>query len=377
MRKAFKYLLSILFVGLLSGYAAWTQHRPAGLFLSDLRSEVSLNQGTPGEHGNLLGIQPVVYANDYRSPALLRRKLAAYLDKARSEGLLNSKTIVVLPEHIGTWLVASGEKNQVYTAASVSEAMAWLAVSNPWPLLKALFAARGQDRLADALFRMKATQMASDYQTLFGGLARDYGVTLVAGSIVLPEPHIEDGILLPGDGPLYNVSQVFGADGRPLGQPQRKVVPIIDEQGFTAAARADQLTVVDTPAGRLGVLVCADSWFPKNYQALGKERVDLLAVPAFLTGNGSWNKPWGGYNGAATPNDVLLKAGELSEGEAWQRLAMAGRIEQSGARAGITVFMRGQLWDMGSDGHSLVADKVGHMLTHDSQGARLINLWLD
>ena len=377
MRKAFKYLLILLLCGALAGYAGWTQYRPQGLFLSDLRSEVGLNQGTPGEQGNLLGIQPELFANDYRSPALLRRKLAAYLDKARNEGLLNSKTIVVLPEHIGTWLVASGEKNQVYAAHNLTEAMAWLAVSNPWQLLKALYAAQGQDRLADALFRMKAEQMASDYQALFGGLAKEYGVTLVAGSIVLPEPRIEDGMLLPGDGPLYNVSQVFGVDGQPLGQPQRKVVPIIDEQGFTAAARADQLSVVDTPAGRLGVLVCADSWFPQTYQALEKNNVDLLAVPAFLTGNGSWDKPWGGYNGAATPADVQLKAGELSEGDAWQRLAMAGRIEQSGARAGITVFMRGQLWDMGSDGHSLVADHNGHALAADDQGARLINLWLD
>ena len=376
MRIASRYLLLILLLGLVAGYAVWTQFRPSGLFLADLRSEVALNQGTPGEHGNLLGIQPQLYANDYRSPAALRIKLAAYLEQARSEGLLNNKTIVVLPEHIGTWLVASGEKNEVYSATSVSEAMLWLAASNPLQLLKALFAAKGQDRLADALFRMKAEQMARDYQTLFGGLAKEYGVTLVAGSIVLPEPRIEDGKLLPGSGPLYNISQVFDNDGQPIGQPQRKVVPIIDEQGFTASAQADQLTVVETPAGRLGVLVCADSWFPQNYQALAKQQVDLLAVPAFLTGNGNWDKPWGGYNGAATPTDVQLKAGELSEGDAWQRLAMAGRIEQSGAHAGITVFMRGQLWDMGSDGHSLVADDNGHTVSADDQGARLINLWL-
>jgi predicted amidohydrolase len=376
MHKAFKYLLLILLLGSVAGYAFWTQQRTAGMYLSDLRSEVALNQGTPGEHGNLLGIQPQLFANDYRSPAALRIKLAAYLQQARSEGLLNDKTVVVLPEHIGTWLVASGEKNEIYTAASVSEAMLWLAASNPLQLLKALFAAKGQDRLADALFRMKAEQMARDYQNLFGGLAKEYGVTLVAGSIVLPEPRIEDGQLLPGSGPLYNVSQVFGSDGQPIGQPQRKVVPIVDEQGFTAAAQADQLTVVDTPAGRLGVLVCADSWFPQNYQALAKGQVDLLAVPAFLTGNGNWSKPWGGYNGAATPDDVKIRAGELTEGEAWQRLAMAGRIEQSGASAGITVFMRGQLWDMGSDGHSLVADQHGHAVSADGQGARLINLWL-
>ena len=376
MHKAFKYLFIVLLLGTLAGYAYWTEYRPAGLFLQDLRSEVALDQGTPGDRGNLLGIQPELFANDYRSAALLQRKLGAYLEKARNAGLLNSKSIVVYPEHIGTWLVAAGEKNEVYAAASVTEAMAWLAVSNPLQLLSALIAAKGSDRLADALFRMKAEQMASDYQAVFGGLAKEYGVTLVAGSIVLPEPRVEDGVLLPGKGPLYNVSQVFATDGQALGQPQRKVVPIIAEQGFTAAAAAADLQVVDTPAGRLGVLICADSWFPQNYQALATGKVDLLAVPAFLTGNGSWSKPWGGYNGAATPADVQLKAGELSEGQAWQQLAMAGRIEQSGARAGITVFMRGQLWDMGSDGLSLVADQEQHALAAKTPGASLINLWL-
>ena len=283
---------------------------------------------------------------------------------------------MVLPEHVGTWLVASDEKAQVYEAQSVTEAMGWLAISNPFKLLVTLPAAKGQDRLADALFRMKAQQMAADYQALFGGLAKEYGVTLVAGSIVLPEPRVENGILLPGDGPLFNVSQVFASDGQPIGQPQRKVVPIIDEQGFTAASPALDLRVVDTPAGRLGVLVCADSWFPETYKALAEGKVDLIAVPAFLTGNGNWDKPWGGYNGAPTPSDVQLKAGELSEGDAWQRMAMAGRISQSGAQAGITVFMRGQLWDLGSSGHSLVADQSSHHLAEGDTGARLINLWL-
>ncbi|MBF7729293.1 nitrilase-related carbon-nitrogen hydrolase [Pseudomonas sp. N040] len=376
MRKAVKYLFSSLLLAAVAGYAGWTQYRPESLFLSDLRSEVALDLGVPGERGNLLGIQPELFANDYRSAEQLRLKLSAYLDKARSAGLLNGKTIVVLPEHVGTWLVASGEKNQVYSAASVSEAMAWLAASNPLQLLRALPSAKGADRLADALFRMKAAQMAADYQALFGGLAKAYGITLVAGSIVLPEPRVENGVLLPGDGPLYNVSLVFAADGQPLGQPQRKVAPIVDEQGFTAAAPASALQVVDTPAGRLGVLICADSWFPQTYQALAGQQVELLAVPAFLTGNGGWDKPWRGYNGLPTPADVRLKAGELTEGDAWQRMAMAGRIGQSGARAGITVFMRGQLWDLGSAGHSLVADQTQHVLAADESGARLINLWL-
>lgn len=376
MRKSLGLLSLCILSAAIASYVTWIQIRPNEHYLPDLRSQLVLNQGQPGDKGNLLGIQPELFAADYQSPEHLRLKFAAYLNKARTEGLLNSKTIVVLPEHTGTWLVASGETPEVYQAASVSDAMLWLAAGNPLQLADALLNTQGQDRLTDALFRMKAEQMAHDYQAIFGSLAKEYGVTLVAGSIVLPAPMVKNGVLQVNDGPLYNVSQVFASDGAALGQPQRKVVPIIDEQGFTAASPASALKVVDTPAGRLGVLICADSWFPENYAALAGQHVDFLAVPAFLTGNGNWSKPWGGYNGAATPTDVDIKPGELTEGQAWQRMAMAGRINQGGAQAGITVFMRGQLWDLGSDGQSLVASQGQHALAAEGHGARLINLWL-
>ncbi|RJG13771.1 carbon-nitrogen hydrolase family protein [Pseudomonas cavernicola] len=376
MRKLLSLAVITLLIAAISVYAVWTELRPSGHYLSDLRSQVALNQGQPSERGNLLGIQPELFSGDYQSVELLHLKLAAYLEKARNEGLLNRKTIAVLPEHIGTWLIASGEKAEVYQANTVREAMVWLAASHPLQLARALLAAQGEDRLTDALFRMKGKAMARDYQTLFGGLAKEFGITLVAGSIVLPEPRVENGALMVGTGPLYNISLVFGSDGTPLGQPQRKIFPIRDEQDFTAAAPTAALQVVDTPAGRLGVLICTDSWYPASYAELARSGVELLAVPAFLTGNGNWSKPWAGYNGASAPADVSLKPGELSEGEAWQRLAMATRLSSSGAQAGITVFLRGQLWDLGSDGQSLLATPSQHSLASDGRGARLINLWL-
>lgn len=377
MRRALRQCLSLLPLALLGTYTGWTQWQPQSHYLSDLRSSVTLNHGTPGSRGNLLGIQPELFSADYQSSQHLYRKLAAHLEKARSEGLLNARSIVVLPEHIGTWLVAAGEKPQVFAAETVDEAMLWLALNHPIDLLGALVASQGNDRLSDALFRMKAEQMANDYQSLFGGLAESFGVTLVAGSIVLPEPEVVDGILRTGPGPLYNVSLVFGADGAPLGQPQRKAFPIPDETGFTAAAPSAALQVIDTPAGRLGVLICADSWYPDSYQPLAKAQVELVAVPAFLTGNQHWQKPWGGYTTfAGTPKDTATAAGSISEGEAWQRHSLPARLASTPARAGLTVFMRGQLWNLGSDGRSMLALPDQHLIAPDQPGTQLVNLWL-
>lgn len=96
----------------LIAYAAWIQWRPTSFFLSDLRSSLAFSQGQDSGRGNLLGIQPELQGADYRSALHLHRKLSAYLDQARQQGLLNPKTVVVLPEHIGTWLVAVGEKRE-------------------------------------------------------------------------------------------------------------------------------------------------------------------------------------------------------------------------------------------------------------------------
>lgn len=378
MRKLLYLTFSMALIAALTTYAMWAADRPVGHYLSDLRINLAVDQGTPADRGNLLGIQPELFPTDYQSPERLHRKLAAYLQKAQDQGLLNEKTVVVLPEHVGTWLMISGEKDELYQAASLAQAMNWLAVSNPLKFARALISARGERRLDDAHLRMKAKGMAKDYQALFGGLAKEFHVTLVAGSIVLPEPSVIDGSLKIGRGSLFNSSVVFGRDGLPIGQPQRQMHPIFDEHDVIAANGEHTLNVVDTPAGRLGVLIGSDSWYPDNYRKLDDQGVQLVAVPAFVVGRGTWDKPWRGYKGLSTPSSVSLKAGELSEGQAWHRLTLTAQPPSSLAMGGMSVFLRGQFWDKGSAGQSFLsthgqhyADANGH-----GHGARLLNLWL-
>jgi hypothetical protein len=223
---------------------------------------------------------------------------------------------------------------------------------------------------------MKAKAMARDYQALFGGLAREFHVTLVAGSIVLPEPSIIDGTLRIGRGALYNSSVVFSSEGVPIGQPQRQMHPFFAKQNGIKANGEHSLNVVDTPAGRLGVLIGHDSWYPENYLKLNDQSVQLVAVPAFVTGRGTWDQPWRGYRGSPEPASVKLKPGEVSEGQAWQRLTLTTRIPASRAVAGMSVFLRGQFWDQGSAGQSFLSSNGQHFADGNAQGARLLNLWL-
>lgn len=376
MRKLLYLTFSMALIATFTTYAMWAADRPVGHYLSDLRINLAVDQGTPADRGNLLGIQPELFPTDYQSPERLHRKLAAYLQKAQDQGLLNDKTIVVLPEHVGTWLMVSGEKDELYQATTLKEAMNWLAVSNPWKFLRALIGAKGDSRLDDAHLRMKAKGMAKDYQALFGGLAKEFHVTLVAGSIVLPEPSVIDGTLKVGRGALYNSSVVFGRDGVPMGQPQRQMHPIFDDHEVIEANGDHTLNVVDTPAGRLGVLIGSDSWYPDNYRKLDDQGARLLAVPAYVSGRGTWDKPWRGYKGLSTPGSVSLKAGELSEGQAWHRLTLTAQPPSSQAIAGMSVFLRGQFWDQSSAGQSFLSSNGQQFADGNARGARLLNLWL-
>ncbi len=252
MRKLLAGALALVMITALCGYGFWTQQRPEGHYLSDLRIELALNHGVPGEHGNLLGIEPLLFPSDYQSLQRLHRKLSAYLEQARAQGLIGPRTVVVLPEHIGTWLWARGEKNELFQATRNRDAEQWLELSNPLLYGLAMLSANGDDRRADAHLRMKARQMASDYQQLFGGLAKEFGVTLVAGSIVLPAPYVEHGVLHAGQGPLFNSSLVFAADGSLLGQPQHQQYPTAKHGAIYTMAGTSRCTCCRPLPGGLG-----------------------------------------------------------------------------------------------------------------------------
>lgn len=372
MQKLLLGALALVVITMLCGYGLWTEQRPVGHYLSDLRIELTLNQGVPANQGNLLGIEPELFPGDYQSLQRLHLKLAAYLQHARELGLINAKTVVILPEHIGTWLWARGEKNEMYQATRLDQARQWLELSNPFHYGLAMLRATGDDRRSDAHLRMKASQMAADYQAVFGGLAREFEVTLVAGSIVLPEPYIKDGRLRVGSGPLYNSSVVFANDGSVLGQPLRQQHP--DNAVRRFIHEGDQpLQVLETPAGRLGVLVGSDSWYPDNYRQLEHQAVHLIANPAFIGAKNGWNAPWRGNRHQPLATQLPLKPGEVSEGEAWQRLILASKGSE---QASMSVFLQGRFWEISANGEGFASRNGQNFSVSAKPGARLLNLWL-
>lgn len=281
---------------------------------------VSVHGVDRGE-GNLLAVQAWMQPWDYASEEALFCRLDRLFAEAATRGFLGPRTVVVLPEYIGTWLVAEGESDATYRAATTSDAMTHVVLGRPFEWLGGLMFAPASDGVTYATFRAKGARMAEVYERVMSRLAREYGVTLVGGSIPLPEPTVQGGAIAVAEGgALYNASFVFDADGSVRGPVVRKAFPTESEQTFLQSGSAAELPVFDTPAGRLGVLVCADAWFPAAWSALFRGGAEIVAVPAFIAGAGVWDAPWGGYSGHPPPADVDLRdVGTLTEAEAWRK----------------------------------------------------------
>jgi predicted amidohydrolase len=343
----------------------------------DRTSPALVDLGRRSERGNLLGVQPWLTPADYASARSLYARLERLLLVAARAGRAGPRTVVVLPEYLGTWLVAAGAPGAVLQARSLARATPLLIARNAAAFVRALTAVRGKDRMREALFRMRAPAMARIYNTVCSMLARNYGVTLVAGSILLPEPFVQHGELREGSGPLRNVAVVYHPSGAADERLARKVFPVREEAGFVTPGSLADLPVYDTPAGRLGVLVCADSWYPQAFEALRAGGADLVAVPSYIAGDHAWRKPWKGYNGAQAPADVAKgDVGRITEGEAWRKYALAGRAASAGFRAGVNVFLRGALWDLGADGVSLGVREREGAAAPERDGSALVNVWL-
>ena len=59
-----------------------------------------------------------------------------------------------------------------------------------------------------------------------------------------------------------------------------------------AYAAGEDVVTVETPAGRLGLAICYDIRFPALFEALGRARCDVIAVPAAFTvptGKAHWH----------------------------------------------------------------------------------------
>jgi predicted amidohydrolase len=102
-----------------------------------------------------------------------------------------------------------------------------------------------------------------------------------------------------------------------------------------AYAPGEDVVIAETPLGRLGLAVCYDVRFPALFEALGRQRCDLIAIPAAFTvptGKAHWH---------------LLQRARAVEASAWVIAAAQVGEHADGRR---------------TYGHSLVVDPWGEVV---------------
>lgn len=99
------------------------------------------------------------------------------------------------------------------------------------------------------------------------GIAREAHATVVLGI----SERVDAGA---GRGTLYNSLLVIGPDGRLLNH-HRKLMATYTERLVWGSGDGEGLRAVDTPAGRVGGLICWEHWMPLARQAMHESGEDI------------------------------------------------------------------------------------------------------
>ena len=107
--------------------------------------------------------------------------------------------------------------------------------------------------------------------------AREHGVTVLVGV------HERDGRFSRGT--LYNTAVLVGPDGAILNR-HRKLMPTNAERMVWGQGDGSGLRVVETPAGRVGGLICWENYMPLARFTLYAQGLDFYIAPTWDAGSG-------------------------------------------------------------------------------------------
>ena len=190
-----------------------------------------------------------------------------FLRIARTKGA----NLVVFPEYSGLAVgipMLPGWRNALLKEAAASK-------SGLLPKLKGFLAGGAANVVRADLQKsllMTLEQMPESlidiYVSVFSDLARQYEITLVAGSLYIYDEK---------SAAIRHAAYVFGPDGAVLGR-QIQVVP--DAETLSAAVPGEGWQPIDTPVGRIGILFGQEALYPEPARVLAYQAADILVTLA-------------------------------------------------------------------------------------------------
>lgn len=115
-----------------------------------------------------------------------------------------------------------------------------------------------------------AVEIPGEDMDFLGQLAHEAGVYLIVGVVERGKER--------GQSTLYNSMVYIGPDGKLLGK-HRKLMPTGAERLLWGSGDGSTLTVIETPFGRIGGLICWENYMPLARTAMYAKGIDLFITP--------------------------------------------------------------------------------------------------
>jgi predicted amidohydrolase len=313
----------------------------------------------------LFAVQAHITAADYAGPEHFARKISSLFDAINHQrertvsGSYRYPALAVFPEDIGTFLVLSPFYSLVDDAPGLEEALRRI-VYRRLPRV-AWHRARYRASAMRSLFLMAARPIYEIYYRTFSSLARRHGLTVVAGSVLVPENrygYTDTFQLDPRLGSLYNLSLTFNPRGEVI-HATRKINLL---SGLEAALELSpgpeqELRPFEVAGVRCGNMICYDGFlrghspdFRPVAQRLVSQGAEILTQPS--ANPASWLDPW--------PHRP--QGSSISQRDAWMKDGLMGVMElRTEALYGVNPMLNGRIFDLLFEGQST-------LLGRDTQG---------
>lgn len=191
--------------------------------------------------------------------AVIQRS-SVFLDKQKSIGCAVEAVAAA---------AAGGAELVVFTEAFIPGYPSWIWRLRPgldWSI---------SEQLHNRLF-LSAVELESDDLAPLYEAARRHKVTIVCG--------IEERDSSLSRSTLFNTAIIIGPDGNLLNK-HRKIMPTNPERMVWGCGDGSGLKVVDTPVGRIGTLLCWESFMPLARYALYAQGVEIYIAPTYDSGD--------------------------------------------------------------------------------------------
>ncbi|KAJ5795287.1 hypothetical protein N7457_001886 [Penicillium paradoxum] len=114
------------------------------------------------------------------------------------------------------------------------------------------------------------------YIANYQALAKELGVCIVPGTVIETFSH-------PNQTPLfYNTAYFISQDGAILGSYRKKNIWHTERPHLTSSG-LERHVAIDTPIGRVGMLICWDLAFPEAFRELIADGAQIVIIPTYWT----------------------------------------------------------------------------------------------